>query len=301
MCGCPKLPRGSSRPCVPLHPGRGPRPPPWGRRAADRQHLRLGKPFGQRLGRPSPPAPSPMVLQADRQKGQEAQGRTWAQVGLDGGMDRTCLRPRVRTAQRSPGRAPPLCGRVGGRGGHGGQQAGGRPCPSAIYAAHQQDPPAPPPVPLLRVPPVRASRSPVSTRPAAGTPPASCETRVRATRASLGHHWQGRLGRGPPSQPPVRVHVGPMRLDLSRSPSPRAQCGAERGHGCQREPAGKGPRQPHGTVGAEGAGAGASPTQAPSSCTQPTSHWLQSLLVGPVHVSHDSSQAGRQRWEVCYV
>lgn len=85
VCGCPELPRGSSRPCVPLHPGRGPRPPPWGRRAADRQHLRLGKPFGQRLGRPGPPAPSPVVLQADRQKGQEAQGRTWAQVGLDGG------------------------------------------------------------------------------------------------------------------------------------------------------------------------------------------------------------------------
>lgn len=38
----------------------------------------------------------------------------------------------------------------------------------------------------------------------------------------------------------------------------------------------------------------ASPTQAASSCTQPTAHWLQSLLVGPVHSLHDSSQAGRR-------
>lgn len=37
---------------------------------------------------------------------------------------------------------------------------------------------------------------------------------------------------------------------------------------------------------------GASPTQAPSSGAQPTWHWLQSLLVGPVHSLQDSSQAG---------
>lgn len=47
-------------------------------------------------------------------------------------------------------------------------------------------------------------------------------------------------------------------------------------------------------------GGGASPTQALSSSTQPTSHWLQSLLVGPVHALHDSSQAARQRWDVCH-
>ena len=38
----------------------------------------------------------------------------------------------------------------------------------------------------------------------------------------------------------------------------------------------------------------ASPTQAASSCTQPAAHWLQSLLVGPVHSLHDSSQARRR-------
>lgn len=40
----------------------------------------------------------------------------------------------------------------------------------------------------------------------------------------------------------------------------------------------------------------ASPTQAPSSCAQPSAHWPQSLLLGPVHVLHDPSQAGKQRW-----
>lgn len=58
-------------------------------------------------------------------------------------------------------------------------------------------------------------------------------------------------------------------------------------------------RRRHERVGGRGGGGQppASPMQASSSRAQPTSHWPQSLLVGPVHVLQDSSQAGRQRWD----
>lgn len=54
-----------------------------------------------------------------------------------------------------------------------------------------------------------------------------------------------------------------------------------------------GTRRPRGRGGG-GDEAARSPTQAPSSSAQPTSHWAQSLLLGPVQVLQDSSQAGRQ-------
>lgn len=123
-------------------------------------------------------------------------------------------------------------------------------------------------------------------------------------------------GQGPPSQPRVQATEGsreqpahrqaspastlwPITIQpgTSEAASPRVRRGQGAGVGC---PEGSwGLRRCHERVGGRGGGGQppASPTQASSSRAQPTSHWPQSLLVGPVHVLQDSSQAGRQRWD----
>lgn len=128
------------------------------------------------------------------------------------------------------------------------------------------------------------------TRPRAGTAHAVC-VRVRKARLPA-------AAQRPDTQTLALLSPRTALQAESRSAPPFPCLCLGKGEGREERRAGRAQDARKGS-GEEGPGhpgvPPSSPTQAPPSCAQPTAHWPQSLLLGPVHVLHDSSQAGKQR------